>query len=197
MKTQILIIDHLDSFTYNLYHYLGEIGLEHKIEMEIAVIRTDQKSLTNKKDPTHVILSPGYGHPREVKLFHQAIKKWRGKIPILGVCLGHQAIAMTHGAKVEVSPIIMHGKSSLIRHYGQGIFTGLENPFEAGRYHSLIANKTDCEVRGLKIIAYTDQNEVMGIESQKYPNLFGVQFHPESILTPSGKKLLFNFLKLK
>lgn len=188
-KKEVLIIDHFDSFTYNLLQYIGELGVE------VGVVRTD--TLLNELEklrPDFIVLSPGYGHPQDVKCFQEAINLWSGIIPILGVCLGHQAIAMAKGAKVTRNYRIMHGKSSPVFHNSCSLFKGISNPFLAGRYHSLVVSKEDCETHGLEVIARTEENEVMAI-SDKHSSIYGIQFHPESILTPDGKKMLSNFLQ--
>lgn len=191
MNAKVLIIDHFDSFTYNLVQYIGELGANSE------VIRTNTKLAELKKlAPTHVVLSPGYGHPNNVNCFLDAIKYWKNKIPILGVCLGHQAIALSVGTKIIKSERVMHGKRSYINHNGASIFHGLPSPFIVGRYHSLIVNSNGCEKNGLETIAWTDKDEIMAIRLKNNHNVIGVQFHPESILTENGKKLLLNFLEL-
>jgi anthranilate synthase/aminodeoxychorismate synthase-like glutamine amidotransferase len=195
MKTHqhVLIIDHFDSFTYNLVQYFEELGCE------VMVMRTDRPFEQMKElRPTHLVLSPGPGHPRDVPLFRQALDQFAGKLPILGVCLGHQAIAEYHGAAVIHNFRQMHGKTSAIRHSQLGIFKGLPNPLTVCRYHSLVMRKEDTARCSLQIIAETwDDGEIMAIASMSYRNMVGVQFHPESIFTEGGKKILQNFLQMK
>lgn len=186
----ILLIDNYDSFTYNLYQYVGELN------PEIVVYRNDQITIKEIEElnPERIIISPGPCTPREAGVSCDVIKHFAGKIPILGVCLGHQAIGAAFGAKIVRCPEIMHGKTSLIYHDGKTIFKGLPNPFEATRYHSLIIEKEslpDC----LTVTAWTKDGIIMGIRHKEYV-VEGVQFHPESILTRVGKDLLKNFLKL-
>jgi len=186
----ILIIDNYDSFTYNLYQYIGEIS------PNLIVYRNDQISIEEieKLNPERIIISPGPCTPREAGISIDVIKHFAGKIPILGVCLGHQAIGSAFGGRIIRSPEIMHGKTSLIYHDGKTIFKGLANPFEATRYHSLIIEKEslpDC----LTVTAWTSNGIIMGIRHKKFM-IEGVQFHPESILTKVGKDLLKNFIEL-
>ncbi|WP_353683392.1 aminodeoxychorismate/anthranilate synthase component II [Thermodesulfovibrio sp. 3907-1M] len=186
----ILLIDNYDSFTYNLYQYIGEIN------PDIVVYRNDQITIEEIEElnPEKIIISPGPCTPKEAGVSCDVIRHFAGKIPILGVCLGHQAIGAAFGAKIVRSAEIMHGKTSLIYHDGKTIFKGLPNPFEATRYHSLIIDKEslpDC----LAITAWTSNGIIMGIRHKEYI-IEGVQFHPESILTKVGKDLLKNFLTL-
>lgn len=186
----IVLIDNYDSFTYNLYQYIGEIN------PHIFVYRNDQITIKEIEElkPERIIISPGPCTPREAGISCDVIKHFAGKIPILGVCLGHQAIGAAFGAKIIRSTEIMHGKTSLIYHDGKTIFKGLPNPFEATRYHSLIIEKDslpDC----LTVTAWTSNGIIMGVRHKEYP-VEGVQFHPESILTKAGKDLLKNFLML-
>jgi len=189
----ILVIDNYDSFTYNLVQRLGEIGAE------LEVFRNDKITVREvaRKKPTHIIVSPGPCTPREGGVSNAVIRKFTGKIPILGVCLGHQCIGFTFGATVDRNYRLMHGKTSLIRHDGKSIYSGIQNPFVATRYHSLVVRENtlpDCfEVTAR---CEDDPTEVMGIRHKKYP-LEGVQFHPESFLTEEGPKLLKNFLEMK
>ena len=186
----ILVIDNYDSFTFNLVQYLGEIT------PDIEVHRNDKISVDEieAKRPDYLVLSPGPCTPNEAGICLDVIKRLGGKIPLLGVCLGHQAIGQAFGGQVVRAPQIMHGKTSQIIHDDEGVFRGLDNPFEATRYHSLvIAPETvpDC----LKVTARTPDRGIMGVRHKTYP-IHGVQFHPESILTTAGKKLLRNFLEL-
>ena len=188
----ILIIDNYDSFTFNLVQYFGELGAE------MEIFRNDKitvKQIKNKKTLKKIVISPGPCTPKEAGISKDVIKSFYEKVPILGVCLGHQCIGEVFGAKVVRAKRLMHGKTSMIYHDSNTIFKNIFNPFEATRYHSLEIEKEslpDC----FQISAWTDQNEIMGIRHKKYP-IEGVQFHPESILTKEGKKILGNFLKLK
>ncbi len=193
----IVIIDNYDSFTYNLVQRLGEIGLEHPaLRHEIAVHRNDQITLEqlDAAKPTHLVISPGPCTPREAGISNDAIRHFQGKIPILGVCLGHQCIGHTFGAIVGRADRIMHGKTSEIHHDGRTIFAGLSNPFTATRYHSLMVD-TGTLSKEFEVSAWTDQRECMALRHKRVP-LEGVQFHPESFLTLEGTKLLANFLRL-
>jgi anthranilate synthase/aminodeoxychorismate synthase-like glutamine amidotransferase len=186
----ILLIDNYDSFTYNLVQYLGELGAKLK------VFRNDKITIDGIKrlKPSHIVISPGPGRPEDAGISNELILQFKDKTPILGVCLGHQCIAHVFGANIVRAKNLMHGKTSLIYHNSKTIFKGLKNPFEATRYHSLLAERKSLP-RCLKIIAQTKDKEIMGIKHKRY-NLFGVQFHPESILTREGKKLLKNFLSM-
>jgi anthranilate synthase/aminodeoxychorismate synthase-like glutamine amidotransferase len=186
----LLMIDNYDSFTYNLVQYFGELG------EEIEVFRNDKISIPEieKLNPEMLVISPGPGTPKNAGVSLDMINHFKGKIPILGVCLGHQCIGAVFGGKIVSAPRLMHGKTSFIHHDGKDIFQGLSNPFEATRYHSLVVEKKsipDC----LEITAWTDQQEIMGLKHKNYL-VIGVQFHPESILTKEGKQLLKNFLNL-
>ncbi len=183
----IVVIDNYDSFTYNLVQYLGELGAE------IRVFRNDQVTLDEIRElkPSHIVISPGPGRPADGGISNEVIKEFHQTVPILGVCLGHQCIGHVFGGTVSRAPRLMHGKTSAIYHNGSSLYAGLPNPFEAGRYHSLIVQ--DPLPAELEATAFTDAGEMMGLKHKRYP-LFGVQFHPESILTPEGKKLLENFL---
>jgi para-aminobenzoate synthetase component II len=184
----ILMIDNYDSFTYNLVQYLGEMG------EELKVIRNDQTSIKGiaELDPQFLMISPGPCSPNEAGISLEAIKDFSGKKPIFGVCLGHQSIAQVFGGDVVRAERLMHGKTSMVYHDGKTIFEGLENPFPAARYHSLIVKKEtlpDC----LEVSAWTAEGEIMAIRHKTLP-VEGVQFHPESILTTPGKQLLRNFI---
>lgn len=186
----LLIIDNYDSFTYNLVQYLGELG------QEMEVYRNDKIGIEEIEymSPERIVISPGPCTPKEAGISVELIQAFAGKIPILGVCLGHQSIAEAFGGDVVRNYRLMHGKTSMIRHDGKTIFAGLPNPFEATRYHSLIVKREtipDC----LEISAETDEGEIMGIRHKEY-KVEGVQFHPESILTTVGKDLLRNFIRL-
>jgi para-aminobenzoate synthetase component 2 len=186
----ILVIDNYDSFTYNLVQYVGELG------KEVVVHRNDK--ITPKEigalSPESIIISPGPGRPDDAGVSKDVIRTFTGKIPILGVCLGHQCIAEVYGAEIVRGSRIMHGKVSEIYHDGEGIFKGIPSPFIATRYHSLIV-KAGTLKDPLELVAWTKDEVVMGLR-HKEENLWGVQFHPESILTVEGKNVLKNFLKL-
>jgi len=193
----IVIIDNYDSFTYNLVQRLGEIGLARPdLRHEIRVYRNDEISLEQlaELNPTHLVISPGPCTPREGGISNEAIRCFHSRIPVLGVCLGHQCIGHVFGATVARAGRIMHGKTSRIHHDGRSLFAGIPNPFEAARYHSLIVLKETLS-EDFEVSAWTDQDEVMGLRHKRHP-LEGVQFHPESFLTSEGAALLANFLRL-
>ncbi len=184
----LLMIDNYDSFTYNLVQYFGELG------QEVQVHRNDQIDIAGIEalQPEYIVISPGPCTPDEAGISLQTIEHFAGKIPLLGVCLGHQSIGQAFGGKIIKAKQIMHGKTSMIRHNGKGVFRGLDNPFEATRYHSLVIERDslpDC----LDITAWTDDEEIMGVR-HKTLAVEGVQFHPESILTQHGHDMLKNFL---
>lgn len=185
----ILVIDNYDSFTYNLVQYLGEMGAQLK------VVRNDRVTLGEIRDmdPERIVISPGPGIPEDAGLSMEIIQVFAPLVPILGVCLGHQAVGAAYGGRVIRAPLLMHGKTSLIYHDGRGIYRNLKDPFEATRYHSLILEEETLP-SFLQITAKTADGVIMGVRHVKYP-LEGIQFHPESILTGEGKKLLSNFLK--
>lgn len=187
----LLMIDNYDSFTYNLVQYLGEIG------EDVQVFRNDKITISEieKLHPDRIVVSPGPCTPNEAGISIDLIKHFAGKIPLLGVCLGHQSIGAAFGGDIIRAPQLMHGKTSMIYHDGKTIFEGLPNPFEATRYHSLIIKRDtlpDC----LEITAWTEDEIIMGVRHKEMV-VEGVQFHPESILTTVGKDLLRNFIKLK
>jgi anthranilate synthase/aminodeoxychorismate synthase-like glutamine amidotransferase len=186
----LLIIDNYDSFTYNLVQYFGELGEKP------VVFRNDQITLPEieRLKPERIIISPGPCTPKEAGISNDLIRHFAGKVPILGVCLGHQCIGYVYGGEIVRAGRLMHGKTSMIHHQDTGIFKGLENPFEATRYHSLVINPKGFPSE-LEIMAETDIKEIMAVRHKKHP-IWGVQFHPESILTKEGKKLLKNFLTL-
>ncbi|WP_307402689.1 anthranilate synthase component II [Desulfofundulus luciae] len=186
----VIMIDNYDSFVYNLVQYLQELG------QQVRVFRNDRVTLEEMEDlsPSHIVISPGPCTPDEAGISLAAIKHFAGRIPILGVCLGHQAIGQAFGGRVVRAGRPMHGKTSLVYHDGTGIYRGLPNPFAAARYHSLLVERETLP-GCLAITAQTDQGEIMGLRHREYP-VEGVQFHPESILTVVGKKLLANFLTL-
>ena len=189
-KQRIVMIDNYDSFTYNLVQYLGEMG------QELIVFRNDRVTLAEVKrlKPDRIVISPGPGSPKDAGMSNEIIREMGPKVPVLGVCLGHQCIGASFGGKVERNWRLMHGKTSLIHHDGKGIFRGLPNPFEATRYHSLVVRKEGFPAV-LRVTARTKEGEVMGLQHRRHP-IYGVQFHPESILTVAGKQLLKNFLKV-
>lgn len=192
----ILVIDNYDSFTYNLVQYLGELGNELPVASEIQVYRNDQITLEEIRQlqPDGVVISPGPGRPEDGGISLALIEQLGPHLPILGVCLGHQSIGQVFGGTVISAPVLMHGKTSEIHHAGVGVFQELDNPFTATRYHSLAIEKESLP-KVLEVTAWTDDGTVMGIRHRNYPQIQGVQFHPESILTRSGKQLLRNFLK--
>ncbi len=186
----LLMIDNYDSFTYNLVQYLGELG------QELRVYRNDKITIAEIEamKPERIVISPGPCTPKEAGISIETIKYFAGKIPLLGVCLGHQSIGDAFGGDVIRAPYLMHGKTSMIRHDGKTIFKGLPNPFEATRYHSLII-KRETLPSVLEVSAWTEDGIIMGVRHKQF-KVEGVQFHPESILTTVGKDLLRNFLKL-
>lgn len=192
----ILVIDNYDSFTYNLVQYLGELGQEFPISSEIVVHRNDTLSLEDIKQlkPDGILISPGPGRPEDAGISLQLIESLGAEIPILGVCLGHQSIGQVFGGKVVAAPVLMHGKTSPVHHDNVGVFAGLESPFTATRYHSLIIERQSIP-DVLEITAWVDDGTIMGVRHRDYHHLQGVQFHPESILTDNGKSLLRNFLQ--
>jgi len=186
----ILVIDNYDSFTYNLVQFLGELGAE------LQVYRNDQITVDQVRamNPERIIISPGPCTPNEAGISLAVIRELGQSVPILGVCLGHQSIGQAYGGVVKRAPYLMHGKTSLIQHDGEGIFEGMPERFRATRYHSLIVEREslpDC----LTVTAQTDDGLIMGLQHKEHP-VYGVQFHPESILTEGGKTLLKNFLSL-
>jgi anthranilate synthase/aminodeoxychorismate synthase-like glutamine amidotransferase len=186
----LLLIDNYDSFTYNLFQYLSELG------EEITVVRNDRMSLDEMErlSPERIVISPGPGTPQQAGISNEVIRHFGARIPVLGVCLGHQCVGYAYGARVDHAGEIKHGKSSLIHHDGRGVFEGLMNPFPAIRYHSL-AVKQDSLPDCLEVSAWTDNNIIMGLRHREF-SVEGVQFHPESIMTEVGKDLLKNFLKM-
>jgi anthranilate synthase/aminodeoxychorismate synthase-like glutamine amidotransferase len=184
----LLLIDNYDSFTYNLYQYLSELGAQ------VHVVRNDQVTVEEVEAlaPERIVISPGPCTPREAGISNELIQRLGPRVPLLGVCLGHQCIGHAFGATVDRAGEIMHGKTSIIHHDGRGVLAGLPNPLEAIRYHSLVVYREglpDC----LGVTAWTDNGLIMGLRHREYP-IEGVQFHPESIMTPQGKDLLRNFL---
>ena len=184
----LLMIDNYDSFTYNLVQYLAEIG------QEVEVVRNDKISIEeiNKLNPRYIVISPGPCTPNEAGISLELIEAFKGKIPILGVCLGHQSIGQAFGGKIIHAQTIMHGKTSKISHNNKGVFRDIKNPFIATRYHSLVIDRKSLP-NCFDITAWTDDNEIMGIKHKELA-IEGVQFHPESILSEQGHDLLKNFL---
>ncbi len=198
----IIVIDNYDSFTYNLVQYLGELGIgiadesPLPVASEVQVYRNDQITIDKIRQlqPDGIVISPGPGRPEDGGISLQAIQELAPKIPTLGVCLGHQCMGQVFGGKIVSAPVLMHGKTSEIYHNNIGVFQGLANPFTATRYHSLVIEKASLpEV--LEVTAWTEDGTIMGVRHRNYSHIQGVQFHPESILTASGKKLLQNFLE--
>ncbi|MCC6847291.1 MAG: aminodeoxychorismate/anthranilate synthase component II [Deltaproteobacteria bacterium] len=185
---KILVIDNYDSFTYNLVQYLGELGADVEVRRNDAIALEDIAA----RKPDGIVVSPGPCTPKEAGISVPVIERFKGTIPILGVCLGHQAIGAALGGDIVRAPRIMHGKTSPIHHDGRGVFEGLANPFDATRYHSLVIERASLPP-GLEVSAWTAEGEIMGVRHRSLP-LEGVQFHPESILTLEGKRLLGNFL---
>jgi anthranilate synthase component 2 len=186
---RVLLLDNYDSFTYNLYQYLGELGAE------VEVVRNDQIGVEEAlaRRPDRIVISPGPGNPDQAGISLELIRSVPGSLPLLGVCLGHQALGQAFGGKVVRAPSLMHGKTSEIEHDGRSLFAGLPRPFTATRYHSLVVARDsvpDC----LEVSAWTEDGVVMGLRHKSRP-LEGVQFHPESIMTTAGKDLLRNFLR--
>lgn len=186
----ILIIDNYDSFTYNLYQYIGEI------DQDVEVIRNDEITLEGieSMNPSSIIISPGPGYPADAGISADVIRKFGGEIPILGVCLGHQAIGEVFGGEIVHAKEMMHGKTTFVEHDGKGLFEGTESPVEVMRYHSLVVEKGSIG-EDLEITARDEQGQIMGLRHRNYP-IYGVQFHPESIGTKAGKKMVENFIKL-
>ena len=186
----LLLIDNYDSFTYNLFQYLSELG------EEVVVIRNDKTTLNDieKLKPQRIVVSPGPSVPARAGISNDAIQYFAPRLPVLGVCLGHQCLGYSYGATIAQAREIMHGKSSLIHHNNQGVFSGLPNPFSAIRYHSLAVQRNglpDC----LEVTAWTDDGTIMGLRHRQYPTE-GVQFHPESFMTEAGKYILSNFIQM-
>jgi anthranilate synthase component 2 len=189
--TMLLLIDNYDSFTYNLFQYLSELG------EDVLVVRNDKTTLQdiNQMNPERIVISPGPSTPLQAGISNEVIKHFGSRLPILGVCLGHQCVGYSYGGFIQQAPVIMHGKSSEIHHNNKGVFAGLPNPFSAIRYHSLMVGRDrlpDC----LEVTAWTDDGTIMGLRHSQNP-VEGVQFHPESFMTQHGKDILRNFLRLR
>ena len=191
MRPRVLLVDNYDSFTYNLAQALAVIGVDVTVKRHDEITVGDANAL----EPTHLMISPGPGRPEHSGVSIEMIEAMMGRIPILGVCLGHQAIAHALGGKIDQAQRLMHGKASPVYHDGRTLFEGLPNPFDAGRYHSLAVSEQQLPSE-LEISAYTSDGEVMGVRHRSFPTE-GVQFHPESILTPEGDRLLRNFMDLE
>jgi len=186
----VLLLDNYDSFTYNLAHRLGELGAD------VQVVRNDAVTVDEivAKAPTHLVISPGPGRPESAGISIEALRRFAGRIPVLGVCLGHQALSIAFGGRVERAIAPMHGKTSMVQHNGRGVFAGMTSPFEAGRYHSLVVPRHGLPV-DFEVSAWVEADQtVMGLRHHTWP-VSGVQFHPESVLTPLGHQLLRNFLE--
>jgi anthranilate synthase component 2/para-aminobenzoate synthetase component 2 len=190
MAARVLIVDNYDSFTYNLVQFLGELGAE------IEVYRNDRIAVAeiSAKKPSHVVISPGPCTPNEAGISMAVVRELGGRVPLLGVCLGHQSIGQVYGGNIVRGEAPVHGKTSPVIHDGRTIFEGVENPFTATRYHSLILAQPIPEE--LELTAWTEDGVVMGVRHKALPALEGVQFHPESILTTPGRQILGNFLKM-
>ena len=187
---KLLVIDNYDSFTFNLVQYLGELGAESDVVRNDAI----DVDAVGERGAQAIVISPGPCTPREAGISVETVRRYMGRMPILGVCLGHQSIAAAFGGRVVPARALMHGKTSMISHDGVGVFAGLPNPFEATRYHSLAVER-DSLPEEFEVIAQTEDGEIMGLRHREHA-VHGVQFHPESILTGEGKNLLRNFLEL-
>jgi len=188
----VLLLDNYDSFTWNLAHRLGELGAD------VRVVRNDAITVEDiaERRPTHLVISPGPGRPEAAGITVDAVRRFAGQLPVLGVCLGHQALAVAFGGRVDRTPTPMHGKTSLVHHDGLGVFRDVAMPFEAGRYHSLIVPR-DGLPADFDVSAWVEEGDVvMALRHRTWP-VVGVQFHPESVLTPVGHQLLRNFLETR
>jgi anthranilate synthase component 2 len=186
----VLIIDNYDSFTWNLAHRIGELGAE------VRVVRNDAITVDEigRRAPSHLVISPGPGRPEGAGISVEVLRAFAGRVPILGVCLGHQALGVAFGGRVDRAPTLMHGKTSIVLHEGSHLFAGLAKQIEVGRYHSLVI-PADGMPEGFTRSAWVaDTGDIMGVRHERWP-VFGVQFHPESVLTPVGHRLLLNFLE--
>jgi anthranilate synthase component 2/para-aminobenzoate synthetase component 2 len=186
---RMLLIDNYDSFTYNLVQAFAAMGADVRVYRNDAITVNESRVL----EPTHLVISPGPGRPEDAGVSLEMIGAYAGKVPILGVCLGHQSIVQQHGGEIVRAGRLMHGKTSMVTHDGKTIFEGLSNPFEVGRYHSLCAEEASLPEE-LEITAQTDRGEIMGVRHRSLP-IEGVQFHPESVLTPEGDRLMANFMR--
>ncbi|MEM9506862.1 MAG: aminodeoxychorismate/anthranilate synthase component II [Cyanobacteria bacterium J06638_38] len=192
----IIVIDNYDSFTYNLVQYLGELAQELPVASDIRVYRNDAIDIDtiNQLQPDGILISPGPGRPEDAGISLKLIEKMGREIPILGVCLGHQSIGQVFGGEIVAAPVLMHGKTSSVHHQNLGVFAGLDSPFTATRYHSLVIEPQTIPDT-LEITAWVEDGTIMGVRHRDYHHIQGVQFHPESILTDNGKSLLRNFLQ--
>jgi para-aminobenzoate synthetase component 2 len=191
----LLVLDNYDSLTFNLVQYLGELAADHPITTDLRVERNDALSLEQIRqlNPDAILISPGPGDPDQAGVSLEVLQKLGPTVPILGVCLGHQALAQAYGGRVVRAAELMHGKTSPVRHGGAGVFEGLPDPLTATRYHSLIAERESLPAC-LEVTAWLEYGTIMGLRHRQYPHLQGVQFHPESVLTQAGHQLLANFL---
>jgi anthranilate synthase component II len=196
ITTVLIVIDNYDSFTYNLVQYLGELTIDFPVASEIKVFRNDKISIEEIRTlkPDAIAISPGPGRPESAGISLAIIEQLGENLPILGVCLGHQSIGQVFGGRIVSAPELMHGKTSQVSHTGVGVFRGIDNPMTATRYHSLIIDRDSCP-DVLEITAWVEDGTIMGVRHRNFPHIQGVQFHPESILTTSGKQLLRNFLE--
>ena len=192
----IIVIDNYDSFTYNLVQYLGELAEELPVASDIRVYRNDSIDIEtiNQLQPDGILISPGPGRPEDAGISLQLIEKLGAHVPILGVCLGHQSIGQVFGGEIVSAPVLMHGKTSPVHHENLGVFAGLDSPFTATRYHSLVIELQTIPDT-LEITAWVEDGTIMGVRHRDHHHIQGVQFHPESILTDNGKSLLRNFLQ--
>ncbi|MDY6900487.1 MAG: aminodeoxychorismate/anthranilate synthase component II [Cyanobacteriota bacterium] len=192
----LIVIDNYDSFTYNLVQYLGELAVNLPVAEKIEVFRNDKISVDEIRalNPDGIVISPGPGRPEDAGISLQLIEELQANYSILGVCLGHQAIGQVFGGEIVSAPQLMHGKTSEVYHTGVGVFRGLDNPMTATRYHSLVIERETIPDT-LEITAWVEDGTIMGVRHRNFPHIEGVQFHPESILTNSGKQLLQNFLE--
>ncbi|QNG27531.1 aminodeoxychorismate/anthranilate synthase component II [Synechococcus sp. HK01-R] len=193
----LLVIDNYDSFTFNLVQYFGELADQHPLAADLRVERNDALSLDEIRslNPDAILLSPGPGDPDQSGVCLEVLRELSPTVPTLGVCLGHQALAQVYGGRVVRAAELMHGKTSLVLHQGDGVFAGLPQPLTATRYHSLIADRETLPAC-LEVTAWLEDGTIMGLQHRDFPHLQGVQFHPESVLTEAGHQLLANFLKL-
>lgn len=194
-RTMIVVIDNYDSFTYNLVQYLGELSSQYAVAQDIQVYRNDAITVAQVAAlaPAGIVISPGPGRPEDAGISLDLIRTLGPTVPILGVCLGHQALGHVFGGTIVAAPTLMHGKTSLIHHHNVGVFRDLAMPFQATRYHSLVIDPATCPAV-LEVTAWVEDGPIMGVRHRDYPHLQGVQFHPESVLTTAGKALLGNFL---
>ncbi len=192
----IIVIDNYDSFTYNLVQYLGELAEELPVASDIRVYRNDSIDIKtiNQLQPDGILISPGPGRPEDAGISLNLIEQLGAQVPILGVCLGHQSIGQVFGGEIVSAPVLMHGKTSPVHHENLGVFAGLDSPFTATRYHSLVIEPQTIPDT-LEITAWVEDGTIMGVRHRDYHHIQGVQFHPESILTDNGKSLLRNFLQ--